>query len=117
MLEPGDPDEPIQLPGTVKIVAYDGQLQIRQPGREPVRVEGLAIDINVAELGGPVAITVTGRTTQGQLAGDIALEASIEGFDSEAAYNIQVLSDDYVLKRGEAYWVKVDSDVTWVVDW
>ena len=42
---------------------------------------------------------------------------SVEGLNSSAPYRIEVLAGNYVLKRGEAYWVKVDSDTIWTVDW
>jgi hypothetical protein len=42
---------------------------------------------------------------------------TVEGFNSGAPYDIQILAGNYVLKRGEAYWVYTDSDVTWTVNW
>jgi len=42
---------------------------------------------------------------------------AVEGYNALAIYRIEVLAGDYVLKRGEAYWIKVDSDTTWTVDW
>ena len=42
---------------------------------------------------------------------------SVEGFNASQPYNIEVLPDSYVLKRGEGYWISVDSATTWTVDW
>jgi hypothetical protein len=41
----------------------------------------------------------------------------VMGFNQAMPYHIEVLAGNYVLKRGEAYWVHVNSDTTWVVDW
>ena len=43
--------------------------------------------------------------------------SSVEGFNPAAPYRIEALAGNYVLKCGEAYWVKVDSDTMWTVDW
>ncbi len=40
----------------------------------------------------------------------------VEGY-GPGPYNIITLDDNYVLQRGEAYWVYVSSDITWTVDW
>ena len=42
---------------------------------------------------------------------------SVEGFNAVAPYRLEVLAGNYILKKGEAYLVKVDSDTTWTVDW
>jgi hypothetical protein len=42
---------------------------------------------------------------------------SVEGYDPLAAYRIEALPGSYVLKRGEAYWVKANADTVWIVDW
>ncbi|MBI5000746.1 MAG: right-handed parallel beta-helix repeat-containing protein [Euryarchaeota archaeon] len=41
----------------------------------------------------------------------------VEGYDGLATYRTSPLSDTYVLKRGEGYWVYMSSPTTWVVDW
>ena len=41
----------------------------------------------------------------------------VEGFNGSAPYRISELPDDYVLQRGEGYWVNVPADVIWTVDW
>ena len=41
----------------------------------------------------------------------------VQGFNASQPYNIEVLADSYVLKRGEGYWIKLDSATTWTVDW
>ncbi len=40
----------------------------------------------------------------------------VEGYGA-GPYNIITLADDYVLQRGEAYWVYVSSGSTWTVNW
>ena len=42
---------------------------------------------------------------------------SVEGFNASMPYNLQVLPGDYVLKRGEGYWILMPFDTTWTVDW
>ena len=39
----------------------------------------------------------------------------VEGYNSSAPYEISVLSDSYVLKKGEAYWVHMTSDMVWTL--
>ncbi len=41
----------------------------------------------------------------------------VEGFNPAAQYNIEVLAGGYVLKHGEAYWLNVNSDTTWTINW
>jgi hypothetical protein len=41
----------------------------------------------------------------------------VEGFNPAAPYHIEALPGGYVLKRGEAYWIRVNSDTTWTVNW
>jgi len=42
----------------------------------------------------------------------------VEGFDKDALpYYLKILSDDYVMKPGEGYWIHVPADTTWIVDW
>ncbi len=41
----------------------------------------------------------------------------VDGYNSGAPYGIDVLLGSYVLKRGEAYWIRVDSDTIWNVNW
>jgi len=42
----------------------------------------------------------------------------VEGFDKDAPpYYLRILSDDYVMKPGEGYWIHVPEDTIWVVDW
>ena len=38
---------------------------------------------------------------------------SVEAYNSSAEYGTKVLDDSYVLKKGEAYWVNVPSDIIW----
>ncbi len=40
----------------------------------------------------------------------------VEGYGA-GPYNIVTLADNYVLQRGEAYWVKVGSGTVWTVNW
>ncbi|MCK4756815.1 MAG: hypothetical protein KAS67_00005, partial [Thermoplasmata archaeon] len=40
----------------------------------------------------------------------------VEGFGA-GPYNLQILDDSYILKKGEAYWVWIDSPTTWTIDW
>lgn len=48
---------------------------------------------------------------------DVSQVMSVEGYDSGETYKIKPLADSYILKNGEAYWIKVSSDTTWTVDW
>jgi hypothetical protein len=41
----------------------------------------------------------------------------VEGFNASAPYRISQLSDTYMMKPGEGYWVHVPFDTVWVVDW
>jgi hypothetical protein len=41
----------------------------------------------------------------------------VMGFNPMTPYHIETLAGNYVLKRGEAYWVSVNADTAWVVDW
>jgi hypothetical protein len=41
----------------------------------------------------------------------------VEGFDETAVYQTKVLGDTYVLKRGEGYWVHMNTPATWTVNW
>ena len=40
----------------------------------------------------------------------------VEGFDATPPYFLRVLADGETLQAGYGYWVKVDSDVAWVVE-
>jgi hypothetical protein len=51
-----------------------------------------------------------------QLMADTGATA-VEGYNALAVYRLQALNGDYVLKCGEGYWIKVNSDTTWTVDW
>ncbi len=42
---------------------------------------------------------------------------AVEGFNASAPYHISPLSDSYMMKPGEGYWVHVPADTVWVVDW
>ncbi len=42
---------------------------------------------------------------------------SIEAFDETAEYNMSPVSGDYIMRPGDAYWVKVNTDCVWTVDW
>jgi hypothetical protein len=41
----------------------------------------------------------------------------VMGFNPAMPYHIEPLAGGYILKRGEAYWVHVNADTSWVVDW
>ncbi|MCK4456471.1 MAG: fibronectin type III domain-containing protein [Thermoplasmata archaeon] len=40
----------------------------------------------------------------------------VEGYDSAPPYHLRVLGDAEVLQMGEAYWVKVEAEIDWVVE-
>jgi|GEM_PF-4544471 len=42
---------------------------------------------------------------------------AVEGFDPGAPYHTILLNDTYMMKPGEGYWVHVNADTMWVVDW
>jgi uncharacterized repeat protein (TIGR01451 family) len=42
---------------------------------------------------------------------------AVEGFNQTAPYRISPLSDSYMMKQGEGYWIHVPSDTTWLVNW
>jgi hypothetical protein len=42
---------------------------------------------------------------------------SVEGFSAVDPYHIEPLAGTYVLKRGEAYWINVNSDTAWTINW
>lgn len=42
---------------------------------------------------------------------------SIESFNATAPYLMSQIEDSYIMKPGEAYWIKVPSDTVWTVDW
>ncbi len=51
--------------------------------------------------------------------GDMKLDTGatiVEGFNASAPYDISVLADAYIMKKGEAYWVYVPADTTWTVN-
>jgi hypothetical protein len=52
-----------------------------------------------------------------QLLIDLPEIAQVMGFDSLAPYRISALTGDYLLTRGEGYWLYLTSDVDWIVDW
>jgi hypothetical protein len=41
----------------------------------------------------------------------------VMGFNPAMPYHIETLAGNYVLKRGEAYWINVNSDTVWSVNW
>jgi hypothetical protein len=41
----------------------------------------------------------------------------VEMGDPDAPYGMIVAPDDYVLKKGEGYWVKVTADCMWTINW
>lgn len=41
----------------------------------------------------------------------------IEVFDLNQAYMINAVGPDYLMQPGEAYWVHVPVDTTWIIDW
>lgn len=74
------PAQPIQLPvsGTIEIV--DAQLHVTKPGIEPVTID----EVNVTAalpLGGPIDINLKARPRQGRLTGNVAVDATVGGFD------------------------------------
>ena len=42
---------------------------------------------------------------------------AVEGFDPGMPYLTIALNDTYMMKPGEGYWVHVNADVSWIVDW
>ena len=42
---------------------------------------------------------------------------AVDGFNATAPYHLSPLAGSYMMKPGEAYWIKVPADVTWTVDW
>ena len=42
---------------------------------------------------------------------------SIEAYNETAEYNMSPVSGDYIMRPGDAYWVKVNTDCVWTVDW
>jgi len=40
-----------------------------------------------------------------------------EGYSGGASYKILPLAGSYMMKPGEAYWIKVTADTTWTIDW
>ena len=40
----------------------------------------------------------------------------VEGYDRAPPYYLRVLGDEEMLLAGEAYWVRVDTDVDWIVE-
>lgn len=41
----------------------------------------------------------------------------VQGYGGAGPYDIVTLADSYVLRRGEAYWVKVGAATVWTVNW
>jgi hypothetical protein len=41
----------------------------------------------------------------------------VEGFNASNTYKISQLPDAYMMQPGEAYWVHVNADCIWTVDW
>ena len=41
----------------------------------------------------------------------------VEGDDPAAPYYVTPLTDSYMMKPGEGYWVHVPADIVWTVDW
>jgi hypothetical protein len=42
---------------------------------------------------------------------------AVEGFDPGMPYNTIPLNDTYMMNAGEGYWVHVNVDTSWIVDW
>ena len=42
---------------------------------------------------------------------------SIEAYNETAEYNMSPVSGDYIMRPGDAYWVHVNANCTWTVDW
>jgi len=40
----------------------------------------------------------------------------VEGYDPAPPYHLRVLGDADLLQAGEAYWVRVEADVDWIVE-
>ncbi len=41
----------------------------------------------------------------------------VEGYGGAGPYDISALGGNYILQRGEAYWINVPADITWTVNW
>ena len=48
--------------------------------------------------------------------GGTGYDCPVEGFNTSAPYRISQLSDSYMMKPGEGYWVHVPSDTIWIVE-
>jgi hypothetical protein len=60
--------------------------------------------------------SLTPRAISTALAGT-GYDMPVEGSNASAPYRISPLADTYMMQPGEAYWVHVPGDTTWVVDW
>ncbi len=52
--------------------------------------------------------------------GDLKLDTGatiVESYDKGGTYLLQEMSNAYVLKKGEAYWIRVPSQTIWTVNW
>ncbi|MBI5001280.1 MAG: hypothetical protein HZB92_07140 [Euryarchaeota archaeon] len=55
--------------------------------------------------------------TVGNLKADTGA-TTVEGYNASAAYGTSVLPDNYVLRRGEAYWIRITTFATnWIIGW
>jgi hypothetical protein len=56
------------------------------------------------------------RTIADALAGT-GYDSPVEGFDGGAPYRTTQLPNSYNMKSGEAYWIHIPADTTWILDW
>jgi hypothetical protein len=56
------------------------------------------------------------RTVTNSFAG-VTEFISAEGYNAVAPYRISQLAGSYMMQPGEAYWVQVSADTTWIIDW
>ncbi|MCK5397165.1 MAG: right-handed parallel beta-helix repeat-containing protein [Thermoplasmata archaeon] len=89
----------------------DGYLTVA--GSKPASTT-INLEVGWTMVGYP-AISVSSYTV-GDLISDTGA-TSVEGFDPDNNYYLQVYENDYVMKKGEGYWVYMDYATTWIVDW
>ncbi len=89
---PAETDEPFRLPvtGTVEIIS--AKARIAKPGFEPVDVDDLNATLRISSLGGPLDLKFSATPTQGRLAGNVSVDATIGGFDQTGALRPEALT-------------------------
>lgn len=70
------------LPATAKIIVTETELHMTQPNVPTVVFAGSA-EVDATAPAGPVKVKVDGQTRQDQLAGDVKIDLSVRGFDSQ----------------------------------